>query len=301
MNRVLVPYDFSSNARRALALAMQGFPFGREVEIDLLHVVDSDLYDNVLASKYVPSDEAIRSYLDDEVKQLQAELEVANAATSVLELIAPKTTVARGRAHACIDERMREAGVVGVLIGGQGHGGVRERLLGRTAQRVIRHAEVPVLIVKRGRDLGVPSRLMSGVDWSVHSRHALSMAARLSSARGAKLEVVHVIDSPYVPYMKAFAHERDANGALDEIRAQQLDRLETFVGRALAEIEPKPAIAKQILFGDPAETLAAHARTSLSELLVVGGHGHSDVARYLLGSTAEKLVTSTAADILVVT
>ena len=64
MTRVLVPFDFSPNARRACALAMQGFPFGREVEVELLHVVDEDLYSSVLTKKHVPSDDAIDSTLE---------------------------------------------------------------------------------------------------------------------------------------------------------------------------------------------------------------------------------------------
>jgi len=300
MNRVLVPYDFSSNARRALALAMQGFPFGLDAELELLHVVDSDLYENVLASKFVPSDDAIQSYLHDEITQVRSELEIANGATSQLELLEPKPKVVRGRPHACIDARMSEPEVVGIVLGGQGHGGASERLLGRTAQRVVRHAELPVLVVKRGRALTLPTRLTTGIDWSPGSRRALAKAAVLRATHEARLDVVHVVDSPYVPYMKAFAHERDAAEAVDEIRDEQLDKLASFVQTTLEEVDAKlDKIRELVLFGDPAETIAAHARTSLSELVVVGGHGRSDVARFLLGSTAEKLITRTSSDVLV--
>src|SRR5262245_42021516 len=153
MNRVLVPYDFSPHSRRACALAMQGFPFGMDAEIELLHVVDAALYKNVLASKYVPEDDAIDSYLADELTLIKAELAVARGP---LQLLEPRRVVARGRPYQIIDERLHEPEMLGALLGGQGHGGTTERLLGRTAQRVLRHAEVPVLVVKHPHSLAVP-------------------------------------------------------------------------------------------------------------------------------------------------
>ena len=299
MNRVLVPYDFSPHARRACALAMQGFPFGSEVEVEMLHVVDEDLYANVLTSKYVPNDDAILSYMEDELTLIKAELAVALGERSGA-LIEPKKVVARGRPHAVIDEHLARSEVGGCLLGGQGHGGATERLLGRTAQRVIRHAEVPILVVKRPQSMTAPTRMLAAVDWSGHSKHALQLAARLCKARDGLLSVVHVIDSPYVPYVRAFAHEKDAREALDKLRDEQLERLGRFVDAALAEEGAPAELTQAVVFGDPAITIASQAATLLAELTVVGAHGATDLSRFLLGSTAEKLVTASGSDILVV-
>src|SRR5262245_6287088 len=101
MNRVLVPYDFSPHSRRACALAMQGFPFGMDAEIELLHVVDEALYKNVLARKFVPTDDAIDSHLADELTRIKAELAVSHGPQQLLE---PRPCVARGRPYQVIDE-----------------------------------------------------------------------------------------------------------------------------------------------------------------------------------------------------
>jgi nucleotide-binding universal stress UspA family protein len=303
MNRVLVPYDFSPNARRACALAMQGFPFGTEVKLEMLHVVDEDLYENVLAHKYIPATDAIESYLGDELTRIRAELAVAHGEHSEQpKLLEPELSVVRGRPHVVIDDHLRQSDVVGALLGGQGHGGPTEKLLGRTAQRVIRHAEVPVLVVKRRHSLAPPTRLLSAVDWSQNSARALQLAANLREQQDGLLSILHVIDSPYVPYMQAFAHERDANDAVGKLRDEQLDRLGRFVVEALSEQGGvnDEVVTQAVVFGDPAITIASQASTLLAELIVVGAHGATDLSRFLLGSTAEKLVTASGTDILVV-
>ena len=298
MSRVLVPFDFSPHSRRALALALQGFPFGREAEVEVLHVVDEDLYANVLTKGAVPSDDAIDSYLSDELTTVSAEVEIAHGP---IELLKPKFSIVHGRPYAAIDQRLREDGVVGCLLGGQGHGGATERLLGRTAQRVIRHAEIPTLVVKQPRSLSQPTRIMAAVDWSDNSARALQTAARLRADVDGLLSVFHVIDSPYVPYVKAFAHETDAREALAKMQLDQSERLEAFVYKVLAEMGSIPdALTHAVVFGDPAQTIANQAQTLLADLVVVGARGSSNLSRFLLGSTAEKLVTAARSDILVV-
>jgi nucleotide-binding universal stress UspA family protein len=272
------------------------------VEVEMLHVVDEDLYANVLASKFVPSTDAIDSYLGDELISIRAEIAVTHGVHSQQpKLLEPKRTVVRGRPHVVIDDQLQEPGVIGALLGGQGHGGAAEKLLGRTAQRVIRHADVPVLVVKRPDSLMLPTRLVSAVDWSSNSVRALLLAARLRDEQAGLLSILHVVDSPYVPYVQAFAHERDAHGLLDRLRDEELTRLGEFVEKTLAEFTgSREAITQAVVFGDPAITIASQSKTLLADLIVIGAHGATDLSRYLLGSTAEKLVTAAATDLLVV-
>lgn len=302
MNRVLVLYDFSPHSRRACALAMQGFPFGMDAEVELLHVVDEALYANVLASKHVPDDDAIDSYLGDELIRIKAEIAVAHAQhPEQPQLLEPKRTIVRGRPYQLIEERLREPEMLGALLGGQGHGGATERLLGRTAQRVLRHATIPVLVVKHPHSLALPARLMTAVDWSDNSARALLIAARLANEVEGLLSVLHVIESPYVPYVKAFAHEQDARAALQPLHDKQLARLAEFVSETLAQLASMPeSLTEAVVFGDPPKAIAAQAAALLAELIVVGAHGSANLSRFLLGSTAERLVTAANSDILVV-
>lgn len=273
---------------------MQGFPFGRTIEIELLHVIDEGLYENVLARRHVPSDDAIAGYLHAELERIRAELLVAGSG----ELLLPKPRVERGRPYAIIDARLREPEIVGVSLGGQGHGGATEKLLGRTAQRVIRHAEVPVLVVKQPDALVLPTRLLAAVDWSESAKRALGFAARLRAQRDGLLSVVHVIDSPFVPYVQAFASEHDADEALDQVHADQRDHLASFVAATLGKVDR--SISEVVVFGEPGRSITEQAERSASELVVVGMHGAANLSRFLLGATAEKLIATSSRDVLVV-
>lgn len=295
-DRVLVPFDFSPHARRALALAMQGFPFGREVTIELLHVIDEGLYESVLARRHIPSEDEIVGYLHAELDRIRAELTVS--AGGPTDLLMPEPRVARGRPYAIIDARLHELEVVGVLLGGQGHGGTTERLLGRTAQRVVRHADVPVFVVKQPDALALPTRLLTAVDWSECAARALVFGERLRAQLDGLMSVVHVIDSPFVPYVQAFASEHDADEALDQIHADQRDRLVSFVRSTLGEIDA--SISEVVVSGEPARAIAEQAERSASELIVVGMVGSANLSRFLLGSTAEKLIGVAKCDVLVV-
>ncbi|MFV8752140.1 universal stress protein [Nannocystaceae bacterium ST9] len=294
-DRVLVPFDFSAHARRALALAMQGFPFGRNVEIELLHVIDEGLYENVLARRHIPSDDAIAGYLHDELDRIRAELAISTGGS---ELLTPAPHIVRGRPYAIIDARLREPEVVGVLMGGQGHGGGTELLLGRTAQRVIRHAEIPVLVVKQPEALALPTRLLAAVDWSASAARALQFGARLRGQIDGLLSIVHVIDSPFVPYVQAFASEHDADEALDQVHADQRDRLATFVRETIGATER--SVSEVVVFGEPGRAIAEQAARSSSQLVVVGMHGAANLSRFLLGSTADKLIAAAGCDVLAV-
>jgi nucleotide-binding universal stress UspA family protein len=144
--------------------------------------------------------------------------------------------------------------------------------------------------------------LMTAIDWSENSRRALLVAARLCNEVEGLLSVLHVVESPYVPYVKAFAHERDAREALQPLHDDQLARLAKFVGDALAELDAVPeSLTEAVVFGDPPRAIASQAAALLADLIVVGAHGTANLSRFLLGSTAERLVTAASCDILVVT
>ncbi|MDQ4079101.1 MAG: universal stress protein [Chloroflexota bacterium] len=124
------------------------------------------------------------------------------------------------------------------------------------------------------------------LDGSSLAEQALTIAHILAQRSGATLRLVHV-HNPYHPiYMEGLPvvdeqlqplHELHERTYLEKLR----DRLQNE-----AHIE----IIGDLLDGPIAQTLAAHATSSGSDLIVMTTHGYSGFERLWLGSIAETLV-----------
>lgn len=298
MQRVLVPFDFSPHARRALALAMQGFPFGPALGVEILHVVDDNLYRSAMSRSALPSDDAIRSYLESEIAKLEAEVTVARGGPGP-ELVQPTVEIVHGDPYERIEARLETPTIVAVSLGGQGHGGASERVLGRTAQRVIRHANKPAYAVKNPSGLLPPRKLVVATDGSEASATAVRAAVRVQLAGDVALSVVHAVDSPMVPYVRALASQRDSDAAVAQLRSEARADLTTFTRDVLRDLRPR-SLEEIVLVGSPAKVIAAHAAEHGADLIVTGTRSTNVLSKILLGSTAEQLIAAARCDVLVI-
>ncbi|MGH9201280.1 MAG: universal stress protein [Vicinamibacterales bacterium] len=192
-----------------------------------------------------------------------------------------------GTPHAGLLAQAEAAGA-GIIVTGPG----------RVADRVVRHATVPVLVARpspRGDVIGA-------TDFSDPSLPALETAAFEARRRTSRLRVVHVIDigvsalaggagagAPFLGAASLIALE-----SIDELKTAARDRLQQMLAGSGVDGE---AVA---VSGSAATTLIGIAESSRAELVVVGTHGRSGLARLTLGSTAEAVVDSAPCSVLVV-
>lgn len=142
---LLVPHDFSTAAERAFALAadLAALAGGRVV---LLHV--SPIPHGLRAdSRILPDDgsEAVRidEYMTGAARKKLADLAKERAPNAHLHAIA-----ADGDAADVILEQADLLAADVIVMGTHGRTGVRRLLLGSVAERVLRRAKVPVLVVR---------------------------------------------------------------------------------------------------------------------------------------------------------
>jgi nucleotide-binding universal stress UspA family protein len=138
--RILVPTDFSSTSMAALKYAvLYARQFG--ASLDLLHVLEpppflSDLKDVPLA-------------MTEQEATKKATAELANLARREVDAAVPITPLVRsGKAYVEITEAARELQADLIVIATHGYTGLKHTLLGSVAERVIRHAGCPVLVVR---------------------------------------------------------------------------------------------------------------------------------------------------------
>jgi len=140
LRTILVPVDFSERSRAALNYAITlAQDFGGSLMV--LHVLDPLLAAGRLDSARLRQLKS--SARDEAAKQLRAlscELVKSGVRTELLLRSGPATDIIVAFAIA------RKADLI--IMGSQGRTGLRRLLIGSVAERVVRHAHCPVLVVR---------------------------------------------------------------------------------------------------------------------------------------------------------
>jgi nucleotide-binding universal stress UspA family protein len=142
IHTVVAGIDFSENAKDAVDAARELVRL-RDGHVHLLHVVP-DVRDSPWTVEAPGLDlEAVqRSWCDDAEEGL-----AGLTADWMLDPRSITTAVACGTPAAEIVRYAAEQGADAIVLGSHGHGLVRRFMLGSVADRVIRHASCPVLVV----------------------------------------------------------------------------------------------------------------------------------------------------------
>lgn len=188
---------------------------------------------------------------------------------------------------------LAEAEAVGagvIVLGAHRKRPVADGLLGSTADRVIRNARVPSLVL-RG-DLSLPlRRVVAPMDFSEPSLAALSVAADWCRSLGqpGELRVVHVV--PRVFIGDEFSIDR---GSIEKA-------LHDRVADTLSGEGDGITVTDEVVWGERvADDIVRYAREFDADLLVLGTHGQGAFKRLLIGSVAAHVVRHASGPVLLV-
>ena len=179
----------------------------------------------------------------------------------------------------------RETGSELLVVGTHGYTGLDWFLLGSVAQRVIRMAEVDVLVARNrhGSSDGY-RRILVATDFSPSSGRALDRALQLA-APDAEIEVVHFYQ--HAPHAELYEAVREAVGAdLNEALMEELAAAgQSFIAERCRPGGPKVrfyAVAEA-----PVTGIIQWLERQSFDLVALGSHGRRGFRRFLLGSVAE--------------
>lgn len=280
---VLVGTDLSSAADEALR---QGARLAAELagKLFICHVVPELIPDGSIFGEFrranLETGDSVLAKARAAVEQQVDTVLSANAlaATVILE---------SGTPHAGL---LRQTEAIGA--------GVVVTAPGSVALDVARHAPTAVLIARRSPQ----GPVVAATDFSDVSLAAVHTAAAEARRRRCALHLLHAFDvglfarghnsAAAMPYL--LSSPPVALEGLDNLRAVAKHRLEESV----AQFDPSGSTA--VVVGSATDVIVQYAESVNAELVVVGTHGRSGLARLTLGSTAASVIESAPCSVLVV-
>jgi nucleotide-binding universal stress UspA family protein len=279
---ILLATDLSARCDRALDRAAL-LAAEWQARLVIVHALEEDAIGTLGGSEHVPS---WRRQADP---QQMAEIRTR----SELREICPGATVVIERGSvADVILRAAETHGCGLILTGVARNEPLGRLvLGSTVNRLVRHSQIPVLVVrKRGRR---PYRsVVVAADFSDSSRHALEATGRFFPR--LPLTVFNAHDAPMSGLVTDVASYREQMKQAATREAEDFLRscdLSGWTGQ-------KPDLL--IEYGEPDRLLHDYATEKDIDLVAFGTHGRSMLFDALIGSVAQSLVSTVPCDALVV-
>ena len=215
--------------------------------------------------------------------------------TEDLKLLPHEVILRSGDTWDVISEVLSDKNVDLIVIGTQGHGGIKKLFLGSTAEKVIRHATCPVLPVGPHVQLVSPNRfghVFYASDFSSGSLRALTYALSLAEEDRAELTLLHVIESdPTAHAPKASESE------LLEWEQQDREKLSQMIP---SDVDLAYQHEIEVEVGNPEVEIVRMADTRKVDLIVMGCHSGGAVSTHLPWTTLHRVLQHAHCPVLTV-
>jgi nucleotide-binding universal stress UspA family protein len=144
--RILVPTDGSENAIRAGEYAISLADLSG-ADIIVLNVIDTSYLDAIPQPDVRESvDEELRTSVKKAIERLEAKIE-ENKCNGTCQNINFKILIKEGKPSDIILKTIEEENIDQVIIGKSGKHGLERFLLGKTTDKVVKQAKVPVNVI----------------------------------------------------------------------------------------------------------------------------------------------------------
>ena len=288
-NSVLVPLDLTPASDRALG-RLSLLPLAEDARVTLLHVVPRSLS---AGDQRKATRDATR-ILAGEARHMTKSL----PRNARIEPLVKLGAVAR-EIGACATKVRAEL----IVVGRGGARILRESFLGSTAERIVRQARLPVLVVR------LPPRasyrrpaLALDLDQVAHQVVRLSLQILPPPRPG--VAVFHAFNIPRQGMSYPSLSQDEAAEVKDEFRLKASEELAELLATALARanVPPEDALAwtTHVWYGSPRMVVRTALRRIEPDLLALGSRGYSGAAYAFLGTVAGDLLRAAKCDVLVV-
>jgi len=264
MKKILVPCDFSEQAIEAFRLGLE-IAERSKGEVHLLNVVELPVMHDTVLMPVLSFEEALLKELKEKAETQFEKIKAKYAADNKKV----KLIVQYGATSFTILDYIDENGIDLIVMGSKGVSGMRELLIGSNAEKIVRRASIPVLVVKKHAEISTIKNIVFPSTLQ-HDHEDLVMKVKaLQDFFKATLHIVY-INTP-------------SNFVRDIVTTK---RLKEFVKRYML----KDCTVN--VFNDTYEESGVinFAHTIGADMIAMGTHGRKGLAHILSGSVTEDVV-----------
>jgi nucleotide-binding universal stress UspA family protein len=272
--RILVPLDGSRLAEAILPVVA---PLARdhEAEVILLEVMEG------------------QGRLETElerVRQAGADLERAAAYLRSRGVARASVRIWYGEADQAIANAATREQASIIAMSTHGRSGLDRLRFGSVAERVVRRAPVPVLLVRGNPvwDEGGIARILMPLDRSEASEAVIPIVACLAGPFDLEIHLLHVVE-------RAWTEPEPGAGGKGAADAEA----EAYLRGVAARLEARGLCVRVTArAGTPADVIPAVAAETKCGLVAMSTHGRSGLERLLMGSVAERVLRAVTVPVL---
>jgi nucleotide-binding universal stress UspA family protein len=316
--RILVPLDGSPRAERAIPVAAR-LARASSGSVVLLRAVHTPVE---FWPSLVSEPKMAQTIVDTDLAATKKYL-AGITTTSALDGIPTETVVLFGPPASTILSVAHSSHADLIVLCSHGYTGMTRWVLGSVAEKVVRHAPIPVFILREGGpvpahphpDPARPLRALVALDGSSHAKAALEPAANLIAALAAPaqgtLHLTRVVELviPDGEEIDPEGHEQFLHKAKRYLSSTVEHLREGLVAPAVADLKV-PVTWSVAVDTDVASALIRVAENGEDaegagvfggcDLIAMATHGYSGMQRWAVGSITERVLIATKLPLLIV-
>lgn len=286
-HRLLIALDLTAISDRVLRRAAM-LPLARKAHVTLLHVLPESLPRGARERAWRLADKM----LSDEIAAVRPSLPAAVTVDKVI-IVGDTTRVIAETARSLHPE---------LIVMGRGAGrGLRDAFVGSSAERVVRAARRPVLVVRMSAH-STYRRPAFALAFDEGAAHTLAFMHRLLSPAPARVTVIHAVEATY----HGIAYPNLSREDAEDLDFEHEHRVGPKIAKLFARQNTQPHPASGLRFKPYVRTGSARfvieraVRRRDADLLVLGTAARAGVAHMLLGTVAGDVLRAVTCDVLLV-
>ncbi|WP_417856275.1 universal stress protein [Xanthomarina gelatinilytica] len=264
MNKIIVPIDFSEHSEYALEAAVK-LAKGNDAEIIALHMLE--MSDSVLTSTDSEQQQKAVFFLKLAEKRFNEFLD-----KPYLKEANVTPLVKHFKVFSEVNDVAKDQGADLIVMGSHGTSGLSEIFVGSNTEKVVRHSEIPVLVLKHKFNKDHLKDVVFASDFSAESVAVYQKAKTLFQDFKAKLHLLHV--------------------NLPSDRFRSTNEIDQTVSNFLMKAEGNLDKLSQINFVSDytvEKGVLNFANKIGADLIAVATHGRTGIAHFFEGSISEDI------------